>query len=519
MTSPLHSDGTPGAPVGVSRLISTAGQPALGPGSVPQFIFVGACAFGIAWLSFSLIINSAFGRADNGDYGRFMAPFADKPYGFIANWPPPDQRLQEDRFFQWWIPYWDPAKIEDARYFGSTVLFWLGGKFLSRILLGDDVVSLRMSGAIACLVLMGAYGLVLWSARKSACSGRLLMSVVPMILASALVLSEVCYGSFINSYFQEGGSFVFLVCLFSASVFVCGGSIRFERMPILAAAACLFATAKVQHGFVGPLLLVLIVVHAFRIRPRGRYERAGLAVSICVIVGAMPATFWLNGHRPSRRNNAYHSLYFGILGHCHDPTAQLRAEGLPEESVALIGLPAYSNEAGVLIGQLGARLAHRSTFRISMREPTALISLLREAAMHAGNIEMDYLGMRAQGAVDYRSIPSGIHVWSRLRRAVIPRGDGLLLLLGILIVGFGVSCIVPKRLSIRSWAFLGLLFTLISGLELCASTLGDGLYEIDRHLFASNLALDLTLCICPTLVMITVLGRRDEATSNVNATR
>lgn len=493
---------------------SMAGQTKPGPGAVSRVIFGGASALGIVWLSFSLIINSAYGRADNGDYGRFMAPFADKPYGFVSNWPPPDQRLQEDRFFQWWIPYWDPAKIEDARYFGSTSLFWLCGEFLSRNLLADGVVSLRMSGAIACLVLVGAYGLSLWSVRRSAVTGRQLIGAALMMLASALVVSEVSYCSFTNSYFQEGGSFVFLVCLFASCVFVCSGSIRFTRMPILAVAAWLFAAAKVQHGIVGPLLLVLVVAHASRNRPRGRYEWAGLVVAICVLAGAMPATFWLNGHKHSRRNNAYHSLYFGILEHCKDPTAQLRAEGLPEESIKLIGLPAYSNEAGVLIAQHNIRLAHRSTLRISMREPTALIGLLRDAAMHAGNIELDYLGMRAQGAVDYRSIPSGVQVWGRLRRAVIPRGDGLLLLLGILIVGCGALCIVPKCPTIRSWAFLGLLFSLISFLELCGSALGDGLYEIDRHLFASNLALDLAICACLTLVMVAIPGRRRKLTAN-----
>ena len=173
----------------------------------------------------------------------------------------------------------------------------------------------------------------------------------------------------------------------------------------------------------------------------------------------------------------------------------------------MIGQPAYSDAAADLLASHHIRLAHRSTLRIAAREPTALVGLLREAAAHAGDIELNYLGMRPKGAVDYRAIPSGIGVWSRVRRAIIPRGDGLFAVLGVLIAGSVAVCVASQSERLRGWGLLTLLFALISLLELCASAVGDGLYEIDRHLFASNLSLDLAICVGVTLLLSLLLRR------------
>lgn len=475
---------------------------------MPRCIFGAACITGIIWLGLSIVINSAFGRADNGDYGRFMAPFVKKPYGFETNWPPADPQMHDERFFQWWIPYWDRAELDRAQYFGSTALFWIGGEWLSKLFLGDGVISLRMSGAIASMVLAAAYVLILWSVRNAARSNRQLIVAVPLILLSTLIFSDVNYGSFMNSYFQEGGSFVFLACLFGAGVFFCSGSMRFSTLPVFAVAVCLFATARLQHGYVGPLLLVFLLARAMRHRPNGRSEWTGLIVSLLLIAMAMPASFWLNGHRHSRRNNAYHSLYLGILPNCDDPAAQIQAEGLPKDSIALMGQSAYTEEAGKLIEQTNIRLAHRSTLRIAMREPMAMARLIVAAAQITGDLDLTYLGMRQKGAVDYRSIPCGVRVWSKLRPHLIPRGGALLALLGLMIIGSTTASFVLPSDSTRSWALLCLLLSLISFLEICASAVGDGFYEIDRHLFASNLAMDLALCACLTLLISAALERR-----------
>ena len=260
------------------------------PSRAARLFFGSACATGAAWLGFALIVNSAFGRADNGDYGRFMAPFVAKPYGFEKNWPPPEPEAQNDRFFQWWIPYWVPAQIDDAPYFGSSALFWWAGSALSRALWGDAAVSLRMCGAVASIVLLGAYGLGMWSLRRGGQTRLALFASAPLVLLTSLVLSDVSYGSFMNSYFQEGGSFVFLASLLAAGMYACGDGIRSARLPALAAAAFLFAAARVQHGYVGVVLLVLILAHAIRQRPVGRGAWAGLVVSLIVSAGVTPAS-------------------------------------------------------------------------------------------------------------------------------------------------------------------------------------------------------------------------------------
>jgi len=166
-----------------------------------------------------LLLQVEVGKADNGDFTRLMACFSSGPVGQEPNWPLPGSEQWRRRFFHYWIPAWKLDFPGCLGIWSSAMLLWLPGILFTHLVISSSTLWLPVVAVFPKLILVG----VLWPTFRWIETSELTPAAKHVLaltlgLPSAAILVAPEYAAYLHSFYQESGSYVFLLAFLAALV-------------------------------------------------------------------------------------------------------------------------------------------------------------------------------------------------------------------------------------------------------------------------------------------------------------
>jgi len=272
-----------------------------------------------AW---QLLIPPILGVADQGDYARVMRPLGLAHVG----------AAYEDTVFHWVQPRYRVVPADWTDLLPSAELLLAGtARGLHTVFWPDGLFDLRLLGAVHLAFYLAAIWLVLRAARTLPIPARIVIAI-----GALLATPDVAYVAYLNSFYSEPASLVFLLALL-------GVGLRWLRAPAPGRAvawayfvcAALVVSTKAQHHVLAlPLALLPVLLLASaegrRMRPTLVAVAAGLLVVGASLLATMPD--WLRN--PARWNG----VFYGLLLDSPSPAADLAALGLEPTLARFVGV-------------------------------------------------------------------------------------------------------------------------------------------------------------------------------------
>jgi hypothetical protein len=454
----------------------------------------------------ALFGQAHLGLADNGDFKRELRVYSPKPVGFDVNLPPRDTPERHARFFRFYLPGWE-FRWHAARPHSSIHLFWLPGAALNRLFLSADVLLLPWLSFLPRLLLVVLYAVVAFAAALQPLR-RFASLALALLVPLGFMLTTTEYAALLNSGYTETASLVFLL------LFLAGLALLGHRGGVAAQVLCLGSLLCLAAARAGNIYWALLGPAAFVLLWRGRRDprpspaaSAAVFAELALFIGI--AAFLLTHLQlPANR---YNSLYYGALRFSRQPAAHLERLGL-QRTAPCVGVLPWKDEGRRLIETGSHRLRFANTVRVLVHEPLVYPRLLLHAFRNMQDISLDYLGRYPRGLdrpSESRFDPktharcqetrcwlrrraAALNLWARLKYAAFPRGALLVLILAFFLATFA-SLSLRARPAGALLARLGLLVTLAIPLDVTVAVLGDGCYELIKHLLLANVLFDLAL--------------------------
>jgi len=432
---------------------------------------VWAAAAGI--LTFQLFVPPIVGLSDQGDFARIIGRFGFGP---------------EDKSTPIWDAFVKRKYVRDAsaRYPtleqpSSEYLFTGAAVLLNRVVSSDGTLDIRLMGLVHAAAFLAAFAYLLKTTTP--------IRAAPLVWVAALViLTDVGYAGYWNSFFSEPASCIFLVLLGaeSVSIGVRGKASAWQaiRWSIWAA---LLMLAKAQNM---PLALVLA---PFALSfSRWRAARYAAILGFCLIVVAAGANL---GTVPKSLKLAatYNVVFMSIVPESRNPAGDLMALGIDPRFVKFSGSGAWTEGTALYdmarTGLIGERVTPMTVARFYLLRPSSMwrhakrmlpsVFLLRPE--WCGNYERS-AGFRP-GARSYR-----FSLWSAVHERVLSRvGKGILVLLMMAPLVLVVAWIrFPEQRLRLEFAVVLVLAALMA---LAVAVYGEA-WDNVKHMFLFNLLID-----------------------------
>lgn len=436
-----------------------------------ELVVIGLLAGGIA---LQLFVSPILGVADNGDYHRVMTPLGLQPT--VSEW--------SDLYFDHVNLQYVLGPPQPAEFPTSEIAIGRLAVALARAGGANERFDLRTLGALnAALYLLGL-ALIVTAWRGLGWTARILGALLLLLAAT-----DVTNVAFFNSFYSESATLIFLVVMLGAALWLNRiERVRMWQVVLFLAAGFAFAAAKPQNL---PLIGPVVLLPAARLL-RGAARRvwiAWIAGSLAALIGAG----LLYGQVPEeiKQYNRWNVLVYSLLPASPDPRADLLELGLDPGLAAFAGQGAFVEGAPVLAAMQG--VTHADLAGFLLRHPGRLVGLGRSCArglyakfdpVHGQFTKDSGLPARAQSR-DFAG-------WSGFQASALPRSLVWLLLQAL--GGIGLVAWIWRSDGLRSRAggvaWLGAGLGLMAALQFGICLLGDGAYDIVKHLFLLQLLLD-----------------------------
>jgi len=453
----------------------------------------------LAALAFYLQLD--LGRADNGDFTRIMTWFVDSPVGFDDNFPTDPDDLKS-RFFTQYLPYWELTFPLDSAVNSSAVLLWLPGVALNWALYSPDVLSLSVMSLPARLVLLVAMLLLFaWLDERLVDPRERLVATLAIGIPFLLLVTGTDYVSFLNSFYQEGASFVFLVAFLAVALALrvrgwSRGLAGFALMLLFLLAAT--KASNVYWPFIG---IAAVLPPAVAWKPRLIGWAIGIGLAALMAYGALALTMGAN----IQSTLTYHSIFNGVLPLSEDPDEHLEELGMADADEC-IGHSAFDEVGGICWRDRKNNISRGDLVAIVAREPILVVKGLDSAASAMQDLTFPTARVRAEEPPPAEARTPLLNAWSLVKQTIFPRG-GLLIM--TLLTYLAAAAWTLRSGGLRSdLGALGLMLTVATGVDMAVAFFGDGFQELEKHLFVANLTFDLATIAMIGLLASVALARR-----------
>lgn len=449
-----------------------------------------------------------FGRADNGDFSRFMLPYVEKPADLPVNWLSPDDPRWSRRFSGRWIREWTlrpRIELAQPQEHTSAEVIWVLGVLADRVAgpsgsANRTVLDIRWFGVLGGTLLLAAMIVAWWALRSLLGRGQVWTGWLALAVLApvAVAVFDLHTTSFLNSFYRDGAAHVWLAWLFAAT---CAAAAEWKlARGAIAAAAALVATSAQAHGDVAMLVAAALGLSLwFGRRPRGLVR----VVWALAIVGLMGITvFMVRYGRQAEPDQVFNALYLGVLAVADHPAELLDGAGLPRESVTRIGRTSFDAENVQFVRSHGRMLNRRTELLVLRSAPENIPRLLLRAFGRLHWPELPY-SMTEEGAppnLRGRFLPWSVWgEWSQY----LPRGSGAIALLS---VALAASALIAWRRegAARFLAISGVTCATLTFSESLLAVLGNGFVDLERHLLLASLCYDLALWF-PLAALVAIL--------------
>ncbi|MCI3920078.1 hypothetical protein MO973_07530 [Paenibacillus sp. TRM 82003] len=424
------------------------------------------------------------GVADNGDFLRVMKTVG---IDYLV-----DGLSYEQKYFRYAMLEFRTTPMGFGGYVSTHLLFLFAAKGVNALAGEPGVFHMASLGAVYAACFAAAV-VVIYNGIQASRPTRLAVAALLVF-----VFTDVAYTAYYHSFFGEPASMLALLFFVGFGLHAFRGAAQgAEPSASLAGlflASLVLTGAKSQNALLGLVGAALLFLLARSLRSPRLRRRA--VVFGCVLLAACAAVFAASPNE-LKRINLYQTVFFGMLKHSDDVSADLRELGLPETLKPLAGTNYFQGGTAVkqddprMDAWFYDRVGHFDVGLYYLRHPIRLIERLAWAADHSTAIRPYYLGSytEAEGRA-----PGAIHleggVWSEWKRAVVPRTLSVPLALAAIYTWLLRSRRVAAWTGLRGPTPL-LAVPWIAAIAYVTPIVGDGDADLGKHLFLYNVAFDL----------------------------
>lgn len=196
----------------------------------------------------------------------------------------------------------------------------------------DYDISVGAEGRAHLMVVLAALVILSWALHESPPIIR--FGVPPLVI---LIFSDVAYVAYLNSFYMDAASMVFLMLTVSLSS---AAILRARPWNAIAfgIAAVFFLASKSQHAILGPLLAGLAGWFALSSSPRT--ARRWMVSAIAALAATVAMTVLTTAEY--RAYPLYNLIFFRLAKQSPNPGETLREMGLPPSYLPLVGTYSYN---------------------------------------------------------------------------------------------------------------------------------------------------------------------------------
>lgn len=443
----------------------------------------------IAVLLVIFLVNREFSVADNGDFTRYMTKYVFKPVDVTTNWPPSGSEEWHKRFHSQPADYWNACDTPGSSWFTSAHLFWRISYHLNRTLYSKNVFNITYAGLLFFLL----HALAAWYALKTPVQGT--ASSIFFFFATALFFTNAHLSAFYNSFYADSvpilAIFV-LTAFFLRSVF---SGQKNDRPPyhvylfgglVLFLLVCSIFSKRQYLYFCAPALIFFgyfISLFAKKVAPAIKYALFGCACIVLVFFAVSSVMQRGNSSEPSAvRTTTYHALYYGLLPNSSAPDEIIKALGLPEDSIDLVGKFAWRDDVQNFLETEGNILSLNYFLKAITLDPLAFAKSILYNAQGVG-LFIFHLGM--VGGEKGGNPPELLTFLSSTSTRVASTPFAVIICLcALLLTIYPIGVAPEKRTAARVFSFI-LLSIILS--DVVISTF-DGRQEFAKHVIIASAA-------------------------------
>ncbi len=436
-------------------------------------------------LTYQLFIAPIIGLADQGDFGRILGRFgyaAEDKSATIAFVAPKYVSDQNSRRHGW-------------EQFSSEYLFVACAILLNKIISPDGKLDIVVIGIVHTLAFLAAFARLLTVTKQYRVSPYLWV-------AGLIVLTDVGYAAYWNSFYAEPASCIFFLLLAAESIAICNSSrVSAGQITLWSLWAILWIMAKAQNAPLGVLLTLFSVRLWWWTKERATRQ---LAILGCVLIGSATLINIITIPAGVRFADSYNQMFLAILPESRNASADLNALDLQPELVKYSGTGAWSPGSGfqemVASGLIGNKINHAAIVRFYWQHPTRIWRHARILLPIAFSLRPEWCGNFERSAGRGPGARSAAFtLWSSFHEQVLQRIGKLILILLLASPVFAAAAWIYLPTRRRRIELFGLLSVCCLTAFLVAA-LGDAWDKV-KHLFLFNLMLDATLIFAAAFVI------------------
>ena len=322
---------------------------------------------------------------------------------------------------------------------------------------------------------------------------------------AAIVLCDISYISFFNSFYYEALYLSALTLLFGSLMVMYGK----EGLSISAIVLALLAVAIIaSSGAFGVTVAMLTAALFFTM---GFWDKSKIRKPFTVATSLLIVAISLSvlSVAPSIKGgdrDRYNALFSGVLYGSEDMIADLDYFGRPEEYASFAD-KSYDEagketnfENGIVKEELFSKITTSRIMAFYFSHPQRLYSVFDKAAKTAPVLSQDYVCTQTNKS--FLKTPPAL--WSAVHRFLMP-GSFLILLAFFLII------VVLAALNMKKMPFFSktVIFSVLTACVLLAEpVISGGLANISRRLVLFRFAYDMILLMCVNWIINAVTGHR-----------
>jgi hypothetical protein len=264
-----------------------------------------------AAIAYQLFLPPVIGMADNGDFpritGRFNLVHASDKF--------------EDQYFRYFELKWrfNPGPPWVSGFLSSESVLVALSLPLNRLLSRDGLFDLRCLGFLHFVILLFAAWLLIVYSRRFRPIARLVF-----LGFLFLIFTDAGYIAYLNSFYSEPSSFVFLFCTL-ALLLLTFQSPQMGTLFCCAFCCLFFVTAKPQNASLG-ILLAVIFLRIRDLRSDQRWRWTAVALSLGLVI--VSVEYSVSNPRYSYTHTYYVAVFSEILKHSPAPYQDLAELGV-----------------------------------------------------------------------------------------------------------------------------------------------------------------------------------------------
>ncbi|MBB3108754.1 hypothetical protein FHS18_000782 [Paenibacillus phyllosphaerae] len=432
-----------------------------------------------------LLVRPFVGVADNGDFLRVMGTVG-------LNYGDPSASY-DDQFFKYAHAQFSYDSFFRGAYVSTQIILVLAARVIGAVF-HPSAFDVRILGAFYIVLMTAAiYCLVRYGSKLSRWTG------IAVALCAFVMLCDIGYLAYFNSFFGEPVSYVFMLLTIGLGLLLTRQERPSRKLLVLFFLSTLFlACSKIQNAPIGGAFAII----GLRFAGLGRDIRwRKLAYGWSAALFLIAVIMYVAAPKDLKHINLYQTVFFGVMNGSPDVEGDLEELGLPPRLSVLAGTNYFQTDTAIkqndpsLKPDFYDRISHKDILLFYLKHPGRLIDKMEYAAENGMTIRPYYLGnYEKEAGKPPGAVTSVYSVWSEFKLHQLPNKLWFIALVYLLYYA-AAAYEYLRRPQVRSRRAVELfmLIGLVGIFSFLIPILGDGQADMAKHLFLFNVCFDMMI--------------------------